>query len=373
MRRTLCLSFLFLAAACGNSPNSPFAPAAPIVDLKADSAHTDKRVPELGDDPSIVLKSQISMSAALAQSEAANGPTIEAKFELDDSKKLSLSIYPAKNGIDADAERNVFSELSGDPTAESFAGGLEQFHDQEHLTRSARDLTLVQLSHYTVADAVAWGEQYGTVYWAIPTIRYGRAGYGVYVLDDGRSYYGFLDGDGSDESGAEELADGPGAGATDARAPELGDDITIVRQSKISMLDALKMSEAKYGKSIEAKFELGDDGKLSLSIYPAGKGVRVDAERNTFSELSGDPTADTFEPSLSPFAVPDEEHLTRSARDLTLVQTAGLSLVDAVKRAQSRVPGGMVYWAIPTIRDTRAGYGVYVLGSDDHIHYFFVS
>jgi hypothetical protein len=370
MRRTLCLSFLFLAAACGSSSTSPFAPAASVADGKNDADRTDQRVPELGNDPSIVLQSEIAMSAAVAQSEAANGPTIEAKFELGDDGKLSLSIYPAKNGLDTDAERNVFSELSGDPTAKSFSGGLEQFHDQEHLTRSARDLTLVQLSRYTVADAVAWGEQYGTVYWAIPTIRHGRAGYGVYLLDDGRSYYGFLDGDGSDERGVEELADGPGAGATDARAPELGSDVTIVRQSRISMLDALRMSEKQYGKTIEAKFELGDDGKLSLSIYPASKGVRVDAERNSFSELAGDPTADAFAPSLTPFAVPDEEHLTRSARDLTLVQTAGLSLVEAVQRVQSR---GFVYWAIPTIRDTRAGYGVYVLDGDDHIHYFFVS
>jgi hypothetical protein len=368
MKRFLSLSFL-LAACSNNAPaTDPFTPAS--LDGKEDSARTDQRVPELGGDVSIVEKSQISMSAALAQSEAANGPAIEAKFELDDSKNLSLSIYPVKNGLDTDAERNVFSELSGDPTAKTFAGGLEQFHDQEHLTRSSRDLTLVQLSRYTIADAVAWAEQYGTVYWAIPTIRYGRAGYGIYILRDGRSYYGFLDGAGSDESGVEEYADGPGEGATDQRAPELGSDVTIVRQSKISMLDALKMSEKQYGKTIEAKFELGDDGKLSLSIYPIGKGIKTDAERNSFSELSGDPTADTFAPSLSQFAVPDEEHLTRSARDLTLVQTAGLSLVDAVKRVQSR---GFVYWAIPTIRDTRAGYGVYVLDDDNHVHYFFVS
>src|SRR5262249_33967392 len=161
-----------------------------------------------------------------------------------------------------------------------------------HLTRSSRDLTLVQLSRYTVADAVAWGEEYGTVYWAIPTIRSHRAGYGVYILRDGRSLYGFLDGAGSDDSGVQELADGPGAGATDQRAPELGSDVTIVRQSKISMLEALEMSEQKYGKTIEAKFELGDDGKLSLSIYPIGKGIRTDAERNSFAELAGDPTAD---------------------------------------------------------------------------------
>jgi hypothetical protein len=37
------------------------------------------------------------------------------------------------------------------------------------------------------------------------------------------------------------------------------------------------------------------------------------------------------------------------------------------------MPDGFVYWAIPTIRDTRAGYGVYTLGADGQPHYFFVS
>ena len=37
------------------------------------------------------------------------------------------------------------------------------------------------------------------------------------------------------------------------------------------------------------------------------------------------------------------------------------------------VPGGFVYWAIPTIRNARSGYGVYVYGADKKSHYFFVS
>ena len=107
--------------------------------------------------------------------------------------------------------------------------------------------------------------------------------------------------------------------------------------------------------------------------YPVGKGISTDAERNTFFEVAGDPTADRFAPTSTEFKVPDAEHLTRSARDLTLVETASFSLVDAVRYIESYVPGGFVYWAIPTIRDTRAGYGVYVLDENDHIHYFFVS
>ena len=80
-----------------------------------------------------------------------------------------------------------------------------------------------------------------------------------------------------------------------------------------------------------------------------------------------------FAPTNTELKVPDVEHLTRSARDLTLVQTAGLSLREAVVVAQSRIADGIVFWAIPTIRDTRSGYGVYVYDRYNVVHYFFVS
>jgi len=112
---------------------------------------------------------------------------------------------------------------------------------------------------------------------------------------------------------------------------------------------------------------------LSLSIYTVNQGLKTDAERNHFFEASGDPTASPFAPTNGEFTVPDAEHLTRSARDLTLTQTAGLSLKEAISVAQSMIPDGMVFWAIPTIRDTRAGYGIYILDRYDTVHYFFVS
>jgi hypothetical protein len=54
------------------------------------------------------------------------------------------------------------------------------------------------------------------------------------------------------------------------------------------------------------------------------------------------------------------------------VQTASLTLLSAVQTAESMYEGGIVYWAIPTIRDGHSGYGVYVLGSDDQVHYLFI-
>jgi hypothetical protein len=331
---------------------------------------SDDRQPELGGDPTIVLKATTTMADALAATEAKYGPTIEAKYELDDSGALSLSVYPAGKGGGLDAERNLFEEASAAP-ASPWSPSLEIFHDQEHLTRSARDLTLVQLSRVSLADVVAEASEYGSVYWAIPTIQEGRAGYGVYLLDARqRSQCVFIDGGADDDAGIEEVGTGPGVDATDARTPELGADLTIVRQSRITMAAALAQVEKTSGPAIEAKFELGDDGKLSLSIYPVGKGVATDAERNTFFELAGDPTGATFQPDRAEFTVPDEEHLTRSARDLTLVQTARLTLRQAVDRAARR---GLVFWAIPTIRAHRAGYGVYVLDNAGAVHYLFVS
>ena len=369
-------SLALLAAGCNGAPSSDVGTTSEELSGPGAGA-TDQRRPELGGDLTLLRRSKISLAHGVAQAEGDNGPVIEAKFELDDNHNLSLSLYPAGKSLDFDSERNVFQELSGDPTASPFTGGLEVFADQEHLTRSSRDLTLRQLSRRSVADAIHAGERYGTVYWTIPTIRHGRAGYGVYYTPDGhKQRWMFVDGAGSDEctgDDPEDLGAGPGRAATDARVPELGDDLSILKQSKTSLAAGVAQVERESGPVVEAKFELGDDKKLSLSIYPVGKGLRTDAERNTFFEASGDPTASAFAPNVVEFKAPDAAHLTRSARDLTLAQTASLGLRDAIEVAQSAMPDGVVFWAIPTIRETRAGYGVYVYGTDGKAHYFFIS
>jgi hypothetical protein len=315
------------------------------------------------------------MSQGLAKSESKYGPTIEAKFELDDAGKLSLSVYPAGKSLSFDSERNVFQELAGDPTAKTWKPTLEAFTDQEHLTRSSRDLTLVQLSSRRLADVVWEYEEEGMVYWAIPTIEQGRAGFGLYwASGDCATDYEFVDGGGSKKGGVKDLGTGPGTGATDARTPELGDDLSVLTSAKITMAEGLAQVEQAHGDVIEAKFELGDDGKLSLSIYPVSEGVGTDAQRQKFFEAAGDPTVLPFAPELVEFTVPDVEHLTRSARDLTLVQTAAMTLRQAVDVAAQRYPSGIVYWAIPTIRGTRSGYGIYVYEpATKASHYLFVS
>lgn len=332
---------------------------------------SDARTPELAN-ASDALASKISMADAAKQVEQSTGTLIEAKFEPDDNKHLSLSLYPVGKAVSVDPTNNLFQEASGDPTGTAFAPGLEVFHDFEHLTRSTRDLTIVQLSKLSLRDAIARGGYFGFVYWAIPTMQAGRAGYGVYAIDDeGHSQYVFMDGQGSrvrqvTDQGAKPLA------PTDDRAPELGNDPTVARTSKISMLDAIDQVEGQYGKIIEAKFELDEANHLSLSLYPA-KDFRLDAERNELGELAGDPTGASYAPTYEKFDVPDEEHVTKASRDLSLVQAAGMNLRSAVAKVQSRFPGGFIYWAIPTRQGTRAGYGIYVLDKTNKTHYVFIS
>ena len=332
---------------------------------------TDARTPELAN-ATDALASKITMADAAAQVETATGTLIESKFEPDDSGKLSLSLYPLGKAVSVDPTNNVLQEASGDPTASPFAPGLEVFHDFEHLARSTRDLTIVQLSNLSVRDAIARGSHFGFVYWAVPTMQAGRAGYGVYAVDgDGTSQYHFFDGQGARTRQVSDLGSAPTA-PTDDRIVELGGDPTMVRSSRISLLAAIDQLEPQYGKIVEAKFELGDNGALSLSLYPA-KDFHVDAERTELGELSGDPTAATFAPDYAKFDVPDEEHVTKASRDLSLVQAAGMNLRSAVVKANAKFPGGFVYWAIPTRQGTRAGYGVYVLDASNQTHYLFIS
>ena len=358
-----------VAIGCGSAPDADTDTDTTSDELRAPGKKaSDARTPKLGTDLRVLQGSQVTMADALAQTDN----VIEAKYELGGDGKLSLSLYPLNQDLKVDAERQTFQELAGDPTVSPFAGSIEKFTDQEHLTRSARDLTLIQLSRVSLAEAVARVSSQGFVYWAIPTMRNGHPGYGVYATRRTTPRYYFIDGQGSRAHGVTDLGHGPGHLATDQRVPELGDDLSVLRQSKITMADALAASEAANGPAIEAKFEVGDDGNLSLSIYPV-KDISLDAERNSFAEQAGDPTVLPFESAISTFQVPDVEHLTRSARDLTITQAARLTLREAVAKAEATVRGGFVYWAIPTIRDTRAGYGVYVYGPRGGVHYLFIS
>src|SRR5213592_5130859 len=55
-------------------------------------------------------------------------------------------------------------------------------------------------------------------------------------------------------------------------------------KSKLSLLAGIRQASQGSAKAISAKFEL-EDGKLSLSVYTAEKGLAVPAEKNVLQEL----------------------------------------------------------------------------------------
>jgi uncharacterized membrane protein YkoI len=143
-----------------------------------------------------IKDSKHSLADGIKQSEKENGVGISAKFEMK-SDTLMLSVYTAKAGLEKDAEHNVLIELIGDAAKDTWTPEIEIFEDKKHLTRSAMQLTLVQLSKLTLQDAIqkAQGAQRGTVYSAIPSVKDGNAVYDVKVATpDGKSVHLVVDG-----------------------------------------------------------------------------------------------------------------------------------------------------------------------------------
>jgi hypothetical protein len=160
------------------------------------------------------------------------------------------------------------------------------------------------------------------------------------------------------------LASAPRSRTPDAKA------VPLLGTAKVTLVQGIKQVQAKYGPAIEAKFELDDSGALSLSVYPAAKGLRNDAEFNVFEEASGSPTGASWKASIEVFK--DREHLTRSAFDLTIMQLSKIDLATAVQRALAKQPG-TPYWAIPALQGKQPVIGVYIRSSDGKSHHLFVA
>ena len=80
-------------------------------------------------------------------------------------------------------------------------------------------------------------------------------------------------------------------GVTTAHAAEASqsDLVAALPKSKLTLAEGMRQA-AKPGEAvISAKFEFDDNGKLSLSVYTAEKGLSVDSEKNVLKELSGSP------------------------------------------------------------------------------------
>jgi hypothetical protein len=101
-------------------------------------------------------------------------------------------------------------------------------------------------------------------------------------------------------------------------------------KAKVSLADGVKQLSKAHETAISGKFEL-EDGKLSLSIYTAAKGLAVDAEHNVLKEYAGSPEKAPWKPEGETFK--DAEHVDRSSTQLTLMSKSKLSLGEIIQQA----------------------------------------
>ena len=121
-------------------------------------------------------------------------------------------------------------------------------------------------------------------------------------------------------------------------------------KSKHTLIDGVRQTAKGGAVPISAKFEL-EDGKLSLSVYTAEKGLSVPAEKNVLQELSGSPEGDKWTPNVEVFR--DVPHVARSSEQLTLMALGKASLTNIIARVQ-KTQSGTVFSVTPVIRNHRA-------------------
>src|SRR5262249_54141734 len=99
--------------------------------------------------------------------------------------------------------------------------------------------------------------------------------------------------------------------------------------SKVSLADGIRQAAKPPEAAISAKFEL-EDGKLSLSVYTAEKGLGQDAEHNVLKELAASPESAEWKPQTEVFK--DVQHVSRASQQLALMGLSKLSLLDIVEK-----------------------------------------
>ena len=117
--------------------------------------------------------------------------------------------------------------------------------------------------------------------------------------------------------------------------------------TKHSLTQGMRQAATGGAVPISAKFEM-EDGKLSLSVYTAGKGLSVPAEKNVLQELSGSPEEAKWAPKTEVFT--DVPHVSRSAEQLAIVAVGKTSLASAIALAR-KTQAGTVFSVTPAIRN----------------------
>ena len=133
----------------------------------------------------VLNNSKVGMAEGVQQLTKGGEAAISAKYELDDNKKLSLSVYTAEKGLGEDPEHNVLKEFSGSPEKAPWAPEAEEFKDIPHAVRASGHLTLMALAKHSLADFVTMAQKQhkGKVFSAIPEVQNHRPVLVVLIAD----------------------------------------------------------------------------------------------------------------------------------------------------------------------------------------------
>lgn len=136
----------------------------------------------------VLGNSKLSLAQGIQQVAKGGAAAISAKFELDDNKALSLSVYTAEKGLAIDSEHNVLKEFSGAPEQTPWSPEAEVFQDLPHVSRASEQLTLMALAKSSLADFIAAAEKQhpGMVFSAIPEVHNHRPVLVVLLADHGK-------------------------------------------------------------------------------------------------------------------------------------------------------------------------------------------
>ena len=134
----------------------------------------------------------------------------------------------------------------------------------------------------------------------------------------------------------------------DGEEKESGTLFNALPLSQHTLADGIRQATNGTEVAISAKFEMDDNGKLSLSVYTAEKGLAFDAKNNALKELAGSPESQTWNPQTEVFT--DQEHLERAGKHLAIMAKSKLSLLDVVEKAQKENQG-TVFAATPERED----------------------
>jgi hypothetical protein len=133
-------------------------------------------------------------------------------------------------------------------------------------------------------------------------------------------------------------------------AKEMEALVQALGKSKHTLADGIRQAARGGAVAISAKFEF-EDGKLSLSVYTAEKGLSVPPENNALQELSGSPEQEKWTPQTEVFK--DVGHVARSAQQLTLMSLGRKSLTAIIAEVR-KTHAGTVFSVTPSIKNRRA-------------------